>query len=178
MIRSLTPPSAGQPISASLFAELLRGIRANRLVNGSGYRTKRTPNGTSLVIKPGKDASAAAKVKGCFEIRRPSGEEGEEGYDPGGFDNPYYTVAGKTFFCADAVSIGFGYEDCVVALEMSVMSSTPSASVVEFESMNELMQAQRTMSKFVVPLYKIGENGNVECDFRIAPPGPTWEFGS
>lgn len=178
MIRSLTPPSAGQPIRASSVAELLREIRANRLVNGSGYRTKRTPNGTSLVIPVAKPSASSPKLPGCFEIRRPSGEEGEEGYDNGGFDNPYYNASGKTFYCADAEDIGFNYVDCIIALSMSTMSSTPAAEIVEYESMSELQQAQRDMSKNVVPLYKIGEKGDVECDFRTIPSAAMGEFPS
>lgn len=171
-------PSAKDPISATFIKALMRYIRANTLLNGPGYKTKRGPNGTSLVIPVAKPSASSPKFPGCFEIRRPSGEEGEEGYDNGGFDNPYYTVSGKTFYCADAEDIGFYYVDCIIALSMSTMSSTPAAEIVEYESMSELQQAQRDMSKYVVPLYKIGEKGDVECDFRTIPSAAMWEFQS
>lgn len=178
MIRSLTPPSAGQPIRASFFAELLREIQANRLVNGSGYRTKRTPNGTSLVIHEAKaSASSPAKVPGCFEIRRPSGGEDSEGYDPGGFDNPYYSVGSNHYYLADAVEMGFGYESCFLALVIDSAASVPNARIEEFGSFSEMQQAaQDDLTTSIHPLYEIGNKGIVIADLRNIPTFPQFEF--
>lgn len=44
-------PSAKDPISATLMKALMRYIRANTLLDGPGYKTKRGPNGTTLDIK-------------------------------------------------------------------------------------------------------------------------------
>ena len=63
-------PSAHDKISASFMKALMRYIRANTLLNGPGYRTKRGPNGTTLDIERVRgDAGVAAPRTPCrFDV--------------------------------------------------------------------------------------------------------------
>lgn len=81
MIRSLTPPSAGQPISASFFARLIAWVKSGMLVEGTGYRLRRGPNGTALVIDVvAKSASGKTLPPWSFicSVEKPATEGGEE----------------------------------------------------------------------------------------------------
>lgn len=55
-------PSANDKISATFMKALMRYIRANTLLNGPGYRTKRGPNGTTLEIGKAAHARQAASA--------------------------------------------------------------------------------------------------------------------
>ena len=50
MITPPTPPSPGRPISASFFSRFIAWVKSCMLIDGVGYRIRRGPNGTSLVI--------------------------------------------------------------------------------------------------------------------------------
>ena len=51
-----TPPTPGKPISASFFARLIAWAKSGMLIEGTGYRLRRGPNGTALEIDVAKSA--------------------------------------------------------------------------------------------------------------------------
>ena len=173
-----TPPSSGKPISASFFARLIAWAKSGMLVEGTGYRLRRGPNGTALVIDVvAKSARPVAKTPGCFEIRRPSPaatEGGEE--DPGGFDNPYYMVGANLYQYADAIDMGFDFKDCIIALCISTGSGSPDAWIQEFSDFTELQETTKDRAVAIHPLYLIGEGGIVLADLRNIPVFPQWEY--
>lgn len=50
MITPPTAPAPGKPISASFFSRLISWVKSGQLIDGAGYRTRRTPNGTALEL--------------------------------------------------------------------------------------------------------------------------------
>ena len=166
-----TPPSPGKPISASFFARLIGWVKSGMLVEGTGYRLRRGPNGTALEIEVAKSVRPVAKIPGCFEIRRPSGEE-----DPGGFDNPYFMVGANLYQCAEAIDMGFDYDDCIIALCVNTTSESPKAFVDVFVDFTAIQEAAKSRSVAIHPLYLIGEGGRVLADLRNIPVFPQWEY--
>ena len=193
MSRVLAAPSAGQPISASFFAELLREVRANRPLAGKNVRTTRTPNGTHINAVGGaaEKHSPAAKIPGRFEILSimadeppesggggvspaQSEEEEEEQTYTVTFANPYYDIGGKTY----EMSSGSEEEDVslenikggsIIYIKISAEGSGTGAELGTVMSLRELQSIQESdMSHYTVPLYKI-QGGSVTCDFRTGP---------
>lgn len=82
-------PSAHDRISASFMKVLMRYIRANTLLNGPGYKTKRGPNGTTLAIEQAHTYAPSAAVLpwsfSCTEKEDP--ENPGEKKRTGGWDN-------------------------------------------------------------------------------------------
>ena len=172
-----TAPAPGTPVSSSLIRELIDAIKARTILRGRGYRTRETPNGTFLDIDTVKAPKSVAKIPGCFEIRRPSPaatEGGEE--DPGGFDNPYFTVGANLYQCADAIDMGFDYDDCIVALCVNTTSASPEAYIESFADFTELQEYAKDRTVAVHPLYLMGEGGGVLADLRNIPVFPQWEY--
>lgn len=180
MIRSLTPPSAGQPISASFFAELLREVRANRPLQGQNTRLKRTPSGThiSAIAKPAPASSV--NLPGCFEIRRGGTkvEDGETTEDGGGFDNPYFMVGGKFYECEDAKDYGVeNMKEVFVYVKVDVTADAVEPTMGTAETFSDLQTAARDENVYITPLYKFGKRaGEVEIDFRKMPMAISGEF--
>lgn len=166
-----TPPSPGKPISASFFARLIGWVKSGMLVEGTGYRLRRGPNGTALEIEVAKSVRPVAKIPGCFEIRRPSGEE-----DPGGFDNPYYMVGSRIYQCAEAIDMGFVFRDCIIALGINTASDDPQASIWSLINFTDLQNASKDRLVAFYPLYLIGSRGEVLADLRNIPVFPQWEY--
>lgn len=172
-----TPPSPGKPISASFFARLIAWVKSGMLVEGTGYRLRRGPNGTALEIEVAKSARPVAKTLGCFEIRRPSPAASEGGEaDPGGFDNPYFMVGANLYQCAEAIDMGFDYDDCIIALCVNTTSESPQAFVDVFVDFTAIQEAAKSRSVAIHPLYLIGEGGRVLADLRNIPVFPQWEY--
>ena len=171
-----TPPSPGKPVSAGLFTRLIGWVKSGMIIEGRGYRLHRGPNGTILDIDLAKSAKPAAKIPGCFEIRRPSpaATEGSE-EDQGGFDNPYFTVGAHLYQCGDAIDMGFAFNDCIVALCVNTTSASPEASVKRFTDFTELQEYAKDRTVAVHPLYLLGEEGVVLADLRNIPVFPQWE---
>lgn len=113
-------------------------------------------------------------LPGCFEIRRPTLSEEDE--DPGGFDNPYFTVGAHLYQCTEAMDMGFGFKDCIIALIVNTTSESPEAYVDSFTDFTELQEAAKNRAVAVHPLYIVDENGNVLADLRNIPVFPQWEF--
>ena len=166
-----TAPAPGTPVCSSLIRELIAAIKARTILRGRGYRTRETPNGIMLEIEVGKSAKPAAKTPGCFEIRRPSGEA-----DPGGFDNPYFMVGANLYQCAEAIDMGFGYVDCIVALCVNTDSAAPEAHIESFADFTELQEYAKDRRVAIHPLYLLGEGGGVLADLRNIPVFPQWEY--
>lgn len=180
MSRVLAAPSAGQPISASFFAELLREVRANRPLAGKNVRTTRTPNGTHISAVGGAaEKHSAAKIPGRFEISITPDDPPEEGSDEeqtytATFKNPYYDIGGKTY----EMSSGSEEEDVslenikggsIIYIKISAEGSGTGAELGTVMSLRELQSIQESdMSHYTVPLYKI-QGGSVTCDFRTGP---------
>lgn len=171
-----TAPAPGTPVSSSLIRELIDAIKARTILRGRGYRTRETPNGIFLDIDTAKAAKSVAKIPGCFEIRRPSPAATEGGEDdPGGFDNPYFTVGAHLYQCGDAIDMGFDFDDCIIALVVNTTLESPEAYVDGFVDFTELQEAAKDRSIAIHPLYLIGESGNVLADLRNIPVFPQWE---
>lgn len=188
MSRVLTPPSAGQPISASFFAELLREVRANRPLPGKNTRTERTPNGTHISAVGGQAAPAAPvkKIPGRFEItltadEMPEESEPEERTYTATFANPYYDIGGKTYEMpvdesADppAVTLGLIKDGDIIVMKVKAGESR-SEELVTVSSLSALQQLQEDVAYYSIPLYKI-EGGSAVCDFRTGPISGMGEF--
>lgn len=166
-------PSPGKPISASFFARLIAWVKSGMLVEGTGYRLRRGPNGTALEIDVAKSARPVAKTPGCFEIRRPSSEDE---HDPGGFNNPYYMVGSNLYQCTDAIDMGFRFSDCVIALCISTGSDSPDAYVTSFSDFTSLQERAKSRQEAIHPLYIVGEDGETLADLRNIPVFPQWEY--
>lgn len=113
---------------------------------------------------------ASGKAPGCFEIRRPSGN------DPGGFDNPYYMVGANLYQCANAIDMGFDFTNCIIALVIITSSDSPQAFVRSFFDFTDLQNCAKDRSNAIHPLYIIGDGGVVLADLRNMPVFPQWEY--
>lgn len=71
-----TAPSPGKPISASFFARLIAWVKSGQLIEGVGYRLRRTPNGTSLVFDVAK--GKASPFPSYWTFSYPKDVDGEE----------------------------------------------------------------------------------------------------
>lgn len=168
MIDHMRAPSGGQDVSATQLREIIRAVRANRLVAGPNVNLKWTPNGTVV------SASATSRQRrsldnGRFAIKSIDGTTVT-------FKNPYYDADCKTYVStSDTVTVsadGFTF----VALQISKgTGGLPVATLVTYASFNAMQQAQKEYSKAVIPLYKF-DKGAVECDFRTGPQIHAWEF--
>lgn len=170
-------PSAKDPVSATFIKALMRYIRANTLLNGPGYKTKRGPNGTTLELKPSKGASSspAAKIPGRFEItltadEMPEGSEPEEQTYTATFNNPYYDIGGKTYEMSDEeVSLEGIKDGSIIYIKISAEGSGTGAELGTSLSLTELQSLQEnSMGYYTIPLYKV-QGGSVVCDFRTGP---------
>ena len=168
MITHPTAPSPGNPVSAGFFARLIAWVKSGQLVEGPGYRLRRSPNGTALDLQQSKQAKTTV-VPRCFDIRRASGD------DTGGFDNPYFQVGCRLYRSTSAETCGFSFEYCIIALKINATFAAPDATVVIYESFADLQTAQDNSQFAIIPLYEVGEKGVVLVDFRDVPTFGTWE---
>lgn len=180
MITPPTAPAPGKPVSASFFGSLIRWVKSRLLIAGVGYRLRTTPNGTVLELDlPNVGGASAARLPGCFEIRRPAEGEDGEGGDSGGFDNPYMLIGGRPFYMAGAISGGFSYLNCIVAVCLDVTSATPQPYIDTFPDFAAVVEAVKSDPSLAVhPLYQLGEGGAVICDMRTIPTITNWEYGT
>ena len=172
MIDHMRAPSGGQDVSATQIREIIRAVRANRLINGPNVSLKRTPNGTVVSAS----ASSAKKTKpvdrGRFAIESIDGTTAT-------FKNTYCDIGAKTYYLGEQ-SCSINEEGSTFVCLTVYTSSEPSVpvfSVDTFQSFSELQAAQGDYYKAVIPLYKF-EDGALECDFRTGPTVPAWEFSS
>ena len=170
MFEKIPAPVKGQPARASWGAALTS--RVNELCAMAPARglARDGLTGTGFAALPSNRRERVAKIPGCFEIRRPSGE------DVGGFDNPYYMVGSNLYQCAEAIDMGFEFDDCIVALCVNTTSESPQAFVDVFVDFTAIQEAAKSRSVAIHPLYLIGEGGRVLADLRNIPVEPQWEY--
>ena len=184
MSRVLAAPSAGQPVSASLFADILREIRANRPLPGVNTRTIRTPNGTHISAVGGAAGHASkAKDVGCFFIReiRKEHSSGQQVRQVNvNMGNPFFRVAGKTYRLGTAEDDSDDQEVTltdpgIIALKINADGNRPSGSTLVYGSWSDLLEDEADEMHVVIPLYWFDDSFNLICDFRNAPFAGTWE---
>ena len=171
MFEKIPAPVKGQPARASWGAALTS--RVNELCAMAPARglARDGLTGTGFAALPSNRRERPfAKIPGCFEIRRPSGE------DVGGFDNPYFMVGANLYQCAEAIDMGFDYDDCIIALCVNTTSESPQAFVDVFVDFTAIQEAAKSRSVAIHPLYLIGEGGRVLADLRNIPVFPQWEY--
>lgn len=128
MITPPTAPSPGKPVSASFFSRLIAWVKSCMLIDGVGYRLRRTPYGTSLILNPVElkaqgfvwlhpwkvfGTTKSDDVDHCFEIYIPGGTSiyiGGIGADISGIssidDKPgYYTADAESDVSDDIASL-------------------------------------------------------------------------
>lgn len=171
MFEKIPAPVKGQPARASWGAALTS--RVNELCAMAPARglARDGLTGTGFAALPSnRRERSVAKTPGCFEIRRPSGE------DVGGFDNPYFMVGANLYQCAEAIDMGFEFDDCIIALCVNTTSESPQAFVDVFVDFTAIQEAAKSRSVAIHPLYLIGEGGRVLADLRNIPVFPQWEY--
>lgn len=171
MFEKIPAPVKGQPARASWGAALTS--RVNELCAMAPARglARDGLTGTGFAALPSnRRERPVAKIPGCFEIRRPSGE------DVGGFDNPYFMVGANLYQCAEAIDMGFEFDDCIIALCVNTTSESPQAFVDVFVDFTAIQEAAKSRSVAIHPLYLIGEGGRVLADLRNIPVFPQWEY--
>ena len=170
MFEKIPAPVKGQPARASWGAALTS--RVNELCAMAPARglARDGLTGTGFSALPSNRRERVAKIPGCFEIRRPSGE------DVGGFDNPYFMVGANLYQCAEAIDMGFDYDDCIIALCVNTTSESPQAFVDVFVDFTAIQEAAKSRSVAIHPLYLIGKGGGVLADLRNIPVFPQWEY--
>lgn len=170
MFEKIPAPVKGQPARASWGSALTS--RVNELCAMAPARglARDGLTGTGFAALPSNRRERVAKTPGCFEIRRPSGE------DVGGFDNPYFMVGANLYQCAEAIDMGFEFDDCIIALCVNTTSESPQAFVDVFVDFTAIQEAAKSRSVAIHPLYLIGEGGRVLADLRNIPVFPQWEY--
>lgn len=171
MFEKIPAPVKGQPARASWGSALTS--RVNELCAMAPARglARDGLTGTGFAALPSnRRERPVAKIPGCFEIRRPSGE------DVGGFDNPYFMVGANLYQCAEAIDMGFEFDDCIIALCVNTTSESPQAFVDVFVDFTAIQEAAKSRSVAIHPLYLIGEGGRVLADLRNIPVFPQWEY--
>lgn len=170
MFEKIPAPVKGQPARASWGSALT--CRVNELCAMAPARglARDGLTGTGFAALPSNRRERVAKIPGCFEIRRPSGE------DVGGFDNPYFMVGANLYQCAEAIDMGFEFDDCIIALCVNTTSESPQAFVDVFVDFTAIQEAAKSRSVAIHPLYLIGKGGGVLADLRNIPVFPQWEY--
>lgn len=171
MIRSLTPPSAGQPISASFFAELLREIRANRPLQGQNTRVQRTPNGTHISAVASA-SSSSSRLPGLFEAKLETSDQGGKKVK---FEYPYYMLGTRLYRCEDkdvVLQAGKG----IYCLSVDLSATEPKGVIEIYEDFGHVQEAAASPTVSIKPLYEFGDQGTPIRDFRNMPTVSTQEF--
>lgn len=169
MIRSLTPPSAGQPISASFFAELLREIRANRPLRGQNTRVQRTPNGTHISAVASA-SSSSSRIPGLFEPKFTTDANDDRTVV---FSYPYYMVGTRLYRCEDE-SVTLYPEEGIYCLVVNLQNA--QAGVEKFANFAAIQARAANPDESIKPLFEFGEGGGPIRDFRNMPTIATQEF--
>lgn len=192
MSRVLAAPSAGQPVSASFCAEMLREIRANRPLPGVNTRTIRTPNGTHIIaLGAAGHASKAKKLPGRFEIVGIVAQRDSEGRTRYlvKMRNPYYDVGGRTYEMNppppqeedeeqedEDIVTAETQDGGIIVLRISA-GAERTENLDSVLGVEELREMQGDFAWYTIPLYMI-RGGSVACDFRTGPVAAMGEFES
>ena len=180
MIDHMRAPSGGQDVSATQNREIIRAVRANRLVPGPNVRLKWTPNGTvvSASAQPRQKRNPDRTRYAIKSITPTSSTSSTSSTSLTlTLNNLYYDVYCKTYVATDEdVEINKSGA-AFVALQISKSGGLPDATLVTYTSFEAMQQAQKDFSKAVIPLYKFTD-GVLECDFRTGPSVQAWEFSA
>lgn len=172
MSRALTAPSAGQPVSASFFAELLREVRANRPLAGKNVRTTRTPNGTHISANS-SPSSSSRRLPGLFEVKI---ETDGSGGTQTKFEYPYFMVGTRLYRCEDEdVTLG-RVEESIACLVIDLSDDEPKGKVNAYDDFGKIQVAAADPDIAIKPLYEFGEGGTPVRDFRNMPTVSSQEF--
>lgn len=90
------------------------------------------------------------------------------------FANRYFNYGNVTLTCADLTLSAGGV---IVALQITTTANqqTPTASLETYETLDALQADQRDLGYVVIPLYSLGADFSILCDFRVAPVAPVGE---
>ena len=180
MTNHLTEPSPGDPISATLIRELIRTVRAIRIIGGRNVRCGYGPNGTVVNVDVPAPSPSKKPDRSRYAIK--SITETTPGSSSSTLKltlkNLYYDIRCQTYVATDEdVEINKSGA-AFVALQISKgTGGLPDATLVNYTSFEAMQQAQKDFSKAVIPLYKFTD-GALECDFRTGPSVQAWEFSA
>ena len=129
-----------------------------------GFITIDKTNADRQVIRFRKDRlmsflnNALKESPGCFE---PTFNEATGEYS---VSNPYYRVGGKTYTAGIDTSAIVPGE--ITALRIDASSSQPSATLVSYGDISSLNAAEDDLRYYIIPLYILGSDSKITCDFR------------
>mgnify|MGYP003301389202 CR=1 FL=1 len=188
-MRTVPPfPNPGEKITATLLREILRELRANTPLEGTGTRMQRTPNGTHIHAQPaGRAGKSSAPPPGCFDLSSAKADA-ETSTVECAFLRRYYRVGGRTWEKdpdleedeTSGAEVPFGG---IVGLEITwnvtdepEVDETPTCVYGVWDGLSALQTAEKDVLKYVVPLYKFDDDGKLEADLRNAPAAAMGEF--
>ena len=178
MTNHLTEPFPGDPISATLFRELIRTVRACRIISGKNVSCGYGPNGTVVnCVATSSSTSKKPKDVGRFAIISKRDEEAPDEPPKKVMTNCYYDVGGKTYDMGDQ-NLPHGSHNNTVYVALRVVARGPSvsASIASYEDFEKLKEAQEDQGYYTHPLYAIDKNRKVIVDFRVGPGASMGEF--
>ena len=85
-------------------------------------------------------------------------------------------VGANLYQCAEAIDMGFEFDDCIIARCVNTTSESPQAFVDVFVDFTAIQAAAKSRSVAIHPLYLIGKGGGVLADLRNIPVFPQWEY--
>ena len=165
------PPTPGKPISASFFARLIAWVKSGMLVEGTGYRLRRGPNGTTLEIEGGK-SSSSSRLPGLFEAKLETSDQGGKKVK---FEYPYYMAGTRLYRCEDkdvVLQAGKG----IYCLVVDLSATEPKGVIGIYEDFGHVQEAAASPTVSIKPLYEFGDQGTPIRDFRNMPTVSTQEF--
>lgn len=203
---NLLEPRAGDKLSATQYAAMIRELRAIAPIAGPGLRSKRTSHGTILTVVATAAKSAIPPDLSCFRyrLRMLDTASGEGKVPVHTVDNLYYQLAGRTFLWTpdgdDPDFVRF-VPDKFVALRVDLSGTEPEPEIATYEDLSELQDDQADGNVYVKPLYMFerGEDEEEEehedqeedeqeeederpwrlkIDLRTAIDCGMWEFGT
>lgn len=124
-------------------------------------------NVTSAIVLLAGGVGGGSRSVGLFEVESVSRSSIE-------LYNRYYRVGGRTYECGDS-SVALEYDECIVALDIDASSAEPSASLVAYESLGALQEAELDTDHYLIPLYTVSA-GAVSCDWRLGATAAMGEF--
>ena len=165
------PPTPGKPISASFFARLIGWVKSGLLVEGTGDRLRRGPDGTALGIEVGK-SSSSSRLPGLFEAKLETSDQGGKKVK---FEYPYYMVGTRLYRCEDkdvVLQAGKG----IYCLVVDLSATEPKGVIGIYEDFGYVQEAAASPTVSIKPLYEFGDQGTPIRDFRNMPTVSTQEF--
>ena len=197
----LRVPQAGDVVSATKFAALLREVRANRILPSPNLRISRGPNGTHLHFGAVRGGGGVAPGDlGCYRLEKSTNQDDEPVTI---FGNQYYRFGNVLNQSSISTTVedllndagtadSSGVMPLFIALRLSAKPGNPTEDangdplprIEGFGSLAALMQAQGDLDFHVLPLYLMdvienSETGDrsfaVRCDFRRGVVAQQWE---